>query len=206
MPLPYSFSPIFPSNKKRETVRMNKIWLSIAVSCLHVIALFGQEDERFDRLRMEDLIGVPALKPMQAPGLLGLPYQLPTLKSPLATDYFQSNRLNLNPGYFPTKINKHFSFYSSPASPFLKDRVVSGNAGVRYQLKGRFSLFFAGSYYTDRYKSPMLPLSVSNKEVEAGVSYQLTERLQLKTGMQYRFNIIKKQWEWAYMSGVIYSF
>lgn len=186
--------------------RMNRIWLSAALCGLYAVGLFGQEGERFDRLRMEDLIGVPALKPMQAPGLLGLPYQLPTLKSPFPAGDFQSNRLKVNPGYFPTKINKHFSFYSSPASPFLKDRVVSGNAGVRYQLKGRTSLFFAGSYYTDRYKSPMLPLSVSNKEVEAGVSYQLTERLQLKTGMQYRFNIIKKQWEWAYLSGVIYSF
>lgn len=205
MPLPYSFSPIFPSNKKRETVRMNKIWLSIVVSCLHVIALFGQEGEHFDRLRMEDLIGVPALKPLQSPGLLGLSYRLPALRFPLPTD-FQSNRLNLNPGYFPTSINKHFSFYSSPASPFLKGRVVAGNAGVRYQLKGKFALFLAGSYYTDRYKSPLLPLSASNKEVEVGVFYQLTERVQLKTGVKYQFNVIKKKWEWVHATGATFSF
>lgn len=184
---------------------MKGICLGVVLCYLCVSVSYGQEEERFDRLRLEDLIDVSPQKPMQAPGLLGLSFRLPDFKSPLP-DEFQPKRLQLDHVLFSGKLNKHLSLYSSPLSPFFNKRVVSGNIGMRYQLKGKISLYLSGNYYTYVYKSPMLPLSASNKEIEAGLSYQLTDQLQLRTGMQYRFNIIKKQWEWVATSGVTFFF
>lgn len=184
---------------------MNRFWLSVILISLHITISLGQERDDLERLRLEDLIGVPALKPKQARGLPGMYFHLPHINSPLQND-FQLSRLNLPREIFLKKQKKPFTLYAAPNSPFFNNRIVTGNAEVRYQLKGNFSLFLSGSYYTDKYKSPMLPLSVSNKEVEAGLSYMLTKRLRLKTGVQYRFNIIKKRWEWVSALGVTYSF
>lgn len=181
---------------------MNRFWLSVVFVSLYTTISFGQERDGFERLRMEDLVGVPALKPRQSPGVS---FYFPRTDLPLQNE-LKLKSLNLHRRFFPKKQKIPITLYTVPASLSLKDRVVTGNAEVRYQLKGNFSLFMSGSYYTDRYKSPILPLSVSNKELEVGLSYMLTKRLRLKTGVQYRFNIIKKQWEWVSVSGVTYFF
>ena len=181
---------------------MNRFWLSVVFISLYTTISFGQERDSFERLRMEDLVGVPALNPRQSPGAS---FYFPRTDFPFQNE-LRPKSLNLHRRFFPKKQRVPITLYTVPASPSLNNRVVMGNAEVRYQLKGNFSLFMSGSYYTDRYKSPMLPLSVSNKELEAGLSYMLTKRLRLKTGVQYRFNIIKKQWEWVSVSGVTYFF
>ena len=42
--------------------------------------------------------------------------------------------------------------------------------------------------------------------IGTGFSYNINRKLQLKTGIEYQYNIIYKRWEWVWNSGIRFSF
>lgn len=179
-----------------------RLFCIIITSYLYLPLLLGQEDKGSTRLRLEDLIGAPVTGPLAGPGLPTLSYELPELNTP------QLNEENLFRGLPMKKKGKssRFSFHSSPINPFPAKTAATSNVALRYALTDKLSLQVSGQYYFDTYKSAILPRSVNRAELGVGMTYWVTRRLELKTGVHYQFNVIKKRWEWAFLTGAAFHF
>ncbi|WP_455584947.1 hypothetical protein [Bacteroides sp.] len=105
-----------------------------------------------------------------------------------------SNRLVIRGNYFSSgalPVETHSSF------------TVGSDVEARYKLTNRLSLHFSANYISDRYRTPR---SLYTRGVGGGVSYQLSDRFQLKTGACYQYNTVLRKWEWMYLTGLVFCF
>ena len=63
-----------------------------------------------------------------------------------------------------------------------------------------------GGYTIDKNRTVILPTTATPYYVGTGFSYSLNKKLQLKTGIEYQYNVVYKRWEWVWNSGIRFNF
>lgn len=67
-------------------------------------------------------------------------------------------------------------------------------------------IYIYGGYTIDKKRTVVLPTTATQYYIGTGFSYNINKKLQLKTGIEYQYNIIYKRWEWVWNSGIRFSF
>lgn len=178
----------------------------------------------FEGLHLDDLISVPGER---KPGTVNHPtpsFNLPDFKllSPEKLLIPPTPALSLPgmaPVHFPRTNNlravsllrlsnkltiqgESFSSGSLPVETYSAYSVRS-DAELRYKLTDKFSLYLSTQYITDRYRTPR---ALYTRGIGSGITYQLSDKFLLKSGVSYQYNTVFRKWEWMYLTGFIFCF
>lgn len=97
---------------------------------------------------------------------------------------------------------------------FIKSQLDTGDPRVLIKRKTDIQFKFTdhlayrvyGGYTIDKNRTVILPTTATPYYVGTGFSYSLNKKLQLKTGVEYQYNVVYKRWEWVWNSGIRFSF
>lgn len=97
---------------------------------------------------------------------------------------------------------------------FIKSQLDTGDSRVLIKRKTDIQFKFTdhlayrvyGGYTIDKNRTVILPTTATPYYVGTGFSYSLNKKLQLKTGVEYQYNVVYKRWEWVWNSGIRFSF
>ena len=97
---------------------------------------------------------------------------------------------------------------------FIKSQLDTGDPRVLIKRKTDIQFKFTdhlayrvyGGYTIDKNRTEILPTTATPYYVGTGFSYSLNKKLQLKTGVEYQYNVVYKRWEWVWNSGIRFSF
>lgn len=97
---------------------------------------------------------------------------------------------------------------------FIKSQLDTGDPRVLIKRKTDIQFKFTdhlayrvyGGYTIDKNRTVILPTTATPYYVGTGFSYSLNKKLQLKTGLEYQYNVVYKRWEWVWNSGIRFSF
>lgn len=97
---------------------------------------------------------------------------------------------------------------------FIKSQLDTGDLRVLIKRKTDIQFKFTdhlayrvyGGYTIDKNRTVILPTTATPYYVGTGFSYSLNKKLQLKTGVEYQYNVVYKRWEWVWNSGIRFSF
>lgn len=179
----------------------------------------------FEGLHLDDLITVPGKrKPgtvnhpvtsfdlldhkLFSPDKLLIPYILPNLSFPSSIPMYSPRMRNLRsislwkPFGKLTIRGNYFSSTSLPVETYSAYTVRS-DVEAGYKLTNNFSLYLSTQYLSDRYRTPR---GLYTRGVSGGVTYHLSDKFQLKSGVSYQYNTVFRKWEWMYLTGFIFSF
>lgn len=96
------------------------------------------------------------------------------------------------------RIGMDYSLLMNPNSRVL----IQQNINFQYMITDKFGCHIFGGYSIDKSKSPILPSTANPAYIGTGVYYNITDKVQIKTNVNYQLNIIKKRWEWTWDLGV----
>lgn len=127
-------------------------------------------------------------------------YRIPKFRLNNAHIYYQSPLLNR---YFLN--SKRFSI--SAMSGRKRGKILlEQKTDLKFDVTEKLGYHIYGGYSLSRSKSPILPGAVNPLYIGSGFSYSINERVQIKTGINRQFNVIKKRWEWLWETSVGVSF
>ncbi|AUI47034.1 DUF4858 domain-containing protein [Bacteroides hominis] len=97
---------------------------------------------------------------------------------------------------------------------FIKSQLDTGDSRVLIKRKTDIQFKFTdhlayrvyGGYTIDKNRTVILPTTATPYYVGTGFSYSLNKKLQLKTGIEYQYNVVYKRWEWVWNSGIRFNF
>lgn len=97
---------------------------------------------------------------------------------------------------------------------FIKSQLDTGDSRVLIKRKTDIQFKFTdhlayrvyGGYTIDKNRTVILPTTATPYYVGTGFSYSLNKKLQLKTGVEYQYNVVYKRWEWVWNSSIRFSF
>ncbi|WP_220576023.1 DUF4858 domain-containing protein [Bacteroides sp. FSHCM14E1] len=97
---------------------------------------------------------------------------------------------------------------------FIKSQLDTGDPRVLIKRKTDIQFKFTdhlayrvyGGYTIDKNRTVILPTTATPYYVGTGFSYSLNKKLQLKTGVEYQYNVVYKRWEWVWNSSIRFSF
>lgn len=97
---------------------------------------------------------------------------------------------------------------------FIKSQLDTGDPRVLIKRKTDIQFKFTdhlayrvyGGYTIDKNRTVILPTTATPYYVGTGFSYSFNKKLQLKTGVEYQYNVVYKRWEWVWNSGIRFSF
>ena len=97
---------------------------------------------------------------------------------------------------------------------FVKSQLDIGDPRVSIKRKTDIQFKFTdhlayrvyGGYTIDKNRTVILPTTATPYYVGTGFSYSLNKKLQLKTGIEYQYNVVYKRWEWVWNSGIRFNF
>ncbi len=97
---------------------------------------------------------------------------------------------------------------------FINSRLDTGDSRVlikrhtdtHFGLNNHLNYHIYGGYSIDKNRTVILPTTPTRYYIGTGFSYNINKKLQLKTGIEYQYNIIYKRWEWVWNSGIRFSF
>ena len=97
---------------------------------------------------------------------------------------------------------------------FIKSQLDTGDPRVLIKRKTDIQFKFTdhlayrvyGGYTIDKNRTVILPTTATPYYVGTGFSYSLNNKLHLKTGVEYQYNVVYKRWEWVWNSGIRFSF
>lgn len=180
----------------------------------------------FEGLHLDDLIAVPGeRKPgtinhpvasfdlsdhklFSSDNLLPPPCMLPLLSLPDRVPMCFSRMNNLRSislwkpfGKLTIRVNYCYST-SLPVETYSAYAVRS-DVEASYKLANKFSIYLSTQYLSDRYRTPR---GLYTRGISGGVTYHLSDKFQLKSGVSYQYNTVFRKWEWMYLTGFIFSF
>ncbi|MCC2234614.1 DUF4858 domain-containing protein [Bacteroides hominis] len=97
---------------------------------------------------------------------------------------------------------------------FIKSQLDTGDSRVLIKRKTDIQFKFTdhlayrvyGGYTIDKNRTVILQTTATPYYVGTGFSYSLNKKLQLKTGIEYQYNVVYKRWEWVWNSGIRFNF
>jgi len=96
---------------------------------------------------------------------------------------------------------------SSKSKINIPENLVGKDVKIEYKLSDKISLNVSGYYILNNYKNPVILQSILFKsEIGTNLSFKITKNLTIKTGMQYQHNLLTKNWEYMYMTGLVFTF
>lgn len=178
----------------------------------------------FEGLHLDDLISVPGEHKPGTDNHFATSFELPDFKL-LSPGKLLTSRIpypllpRMAPVRFPRANNLHAvsflklsgklgverDYFSSASLPVETYSAYSVRSDVyaSYRLANKLSFYLSTHYISDRYRTPR---SLYTRGIGSGVSYQFSDKIQLKSGISYQYNTVFRKWEWMYLMGVIFSF
>ncbi|EXZ04932.1 hypothetical protein M072_2660 [Bacteroides fragilis str. DS-208] len=97
---------------------------------------------------------------------------------------------------------------------FVKSQLDIGDPRILIKRKTDIQFKFTdhlvyrvyGGYTIDKNRTVILPTTATPYYVGTDFSYSLNKKLQLKTGIEYQYNVVYKRWEWVWNSGIRFNF
>ena len=84
--------------------------------------------------------------------------------------------------------------------------LIKRHTDTHVGLTNRLEYHIYSGYTIDKKRTVVLPTTATQYYIGTGFSYNINRKLQLKTGIEYQYNIIYKRWEWVWNSGIRFSF
>ena len=84
--------------------------------------------------------------------------------------------------------------------------LIKRHTDTHVGLTNRLEYHIYSGYTIDKKRTVVLPTTATQYYIGTGFSYNINRKLQLKTGIEYQYNIIYKRWEWVWYSGIRFSF
>ena len=202
---------------------MREIYI-YTILCLFCSVTLMAQEVPFEGLHLDDLISVPGER---KPGTFKSPlpatklpdfeilrpdkpfvphWAHPSLPGMIPVHFSQTNHLRSLSFWRPSRRltvrGDYFSSGSLPVETYSAYSIQS-EAEANYKLTKQLSLYLSTNYISDRYRTPR---SLYTMGAGGGVTYQFTNKFQLKTGVYYQYNTIFRKWEWMYLTGVVFCF
>ncbi len=83
--------------------------------------------------------------------------------------------------------------------------LIKRKTDIQFKFTDHLAYRVYGGYTIDKNRTVILPTSYS---ILCGhrFSYSPNKKLQLKTGIEYQYNVVYKRWEWVWNSGIRFNF
>lgn len=126
-----------------------------------------------------------------------------------STSTFKVNELNIAQDPLSMKIplfsNKRL-FINSQLDTGDPKVLIKRHTDTHFGLTNRLKYHVYGGYSIDKNRTVILPTTPTQYYIGTGLSYNINKNIQLKTGIEYQYNIIYKRWEWVWNSGIRFNF
>ena len=83
--------------------------------------------------------------------------------------------------------------------------LIKRKTDIQFKFTDHLAYRVYGGYTIDKNRTVILPTTATPYYVGTGFSYSL-KKLQLKTGIEYQYNVVYKRWEWVWNSGIRFNF
>lgn len=84
--------------------------------------------------------------------------------------------------------------------------LIKRKTDMHFKLTDHLGYHVYGGYTIDKNRTVILPTTATPYYMGTGFSYSFNKKLQLKTGIEYQYNVVYKRWEWVWNSGIRFSF
>ena len=84
--------------------------------------------------------------------------------------------------------------------------MIKRKTDIQFKFTDHLAYRVYGGYAIDKNRTVILPTTATPYYVGTGFSYSLNKKLQLKTGVEYQYNVVYKRWEWVWNSGIRFRF
>lgn len=84
--------------------------------------------------------------------------------------------------------------------------LIKRKTDIQFKFTDHLAYRVYGGYTIDKNRTVILPTTATPYYVGTGFSYSLNKKLQLKTGIEYQYNVVYKRWEWVWNSGIRFNF
>lgn len=147
------------------------------------------------------------LNPLDAPLMIRLDNQFkkaPPILSLLSTD-LKSHNLNWQPTTHLNIESNITAFQQYALQSFNRKKGI--HTKMSYKLSKHLSLELSGYYLSNKYKSrTVLNASLYQSEIAAGLAYNVSDKVRVKSGFHYMYNTATRRWEHAFISSVAVVF
>lgn len=83
---------------------------------------------------------------------------------------------------------------------------VERNTNISIPIDKKLHFNIYGNYTLDKKRSVVLPATSIPYEVGAGLSYNISKHLTIKSQTNYQYNLIHRKWEWFFGAGITFTF
>lgn len=118
-------------------------------------------------------------------------------------------RLNNTRIYYNTSLrssyflnNKRFSISATTRYTKRIRMLLQQKTDFKFDITQKIGYHIYAGYSRSDSKSAILPETVSPLYFGSGFSYDINRKVQIKTGIEHKFNIIHKRWEWVWETSV----
>ncbi len=84
--------------------------------------------------------------------------------------------------------------------------LIKRKTDIQFKFTDHLAYRVYGGYTIDKNRTVILPTTATPYYVGTGFSYSPNKKLQLKTGIEYQYNVVYKRWEWVWNSGIRFNF